>query len=141
MATITLHTVREKQVLDITPDVEKFLAGQDAREGICHLFLTHTTAALTTADLDPGTDLDTLDAFAALVPKLQYRHPHDPAHMPDHILSTLIGASLALPVRSGKPVLGEWQRIVLVEFAGPREREIACSWISENCGVRESAGT
>lgn len=141
MTTMTVHSVREKQVLDITPDVEQFLAAQDAGEGICHLFLMHTTAALTTADLDPGTDLDMLDAFEALVPKLRYRHPHDPGHVPDHILSALIGAALTVPVRSGKPVLGEWQRIVLIELAGPREREIACSWIPENGGAEESAET
>jgi secondary thiamine-phosphate synthase enzyme len=58
------------------------------------------------------------------VPKLQYRHPHDPSHVPDHILSTLIGASLAVPVEKGKLALGTWQRIVLFEFDGPRERTV-----------------
>jgi thiamine phosphate synthase YjbQ (UPF0047 family) len=74
---------------------------------------------LTTADLDPGTDLDLLDAFDAIIPKLNYRHPHDPTHVPDHILSTLIGTSLLLPVKDREPLLGEWQRIVLVECDGP----------------------
>jgi len=72
----------------------------------------HTTAALTTADLDPGTDED-------------YRHPHDPEHVPDHILSALIGTSLTLIVEQGALILGTWQRVILVELDGPRQREIA----------------
>jgi secondary thiamine-phosphate synthase enzyme len=86
---------------------------------------------LTIADLDPGTDLDLLDAFDALVPKLDYRHPHDPAHVPDHILSALIGTSLTVPVKNVQILLGEWQRIVLIEFDGPRRRELVISFIAE----------
>jgi thiamine phosphate synthase YjbQ (UPF0047 family) len=54
--------------------------------------------ALATADLDPGTDLDMLDAFEHMVPKLSYRHSHNPMHVPDHILSTLIGTSVSMQV-------------------------------------------
>jgi len=86
---------------------------------------------LTTADLDPGTDLDLLDAFDAIIPKLNYRHPHDPTHVPDHILSSLIGTSLLLPVKDGEPLLGEWQRIVLMECDGPRTRQIAITFMLE----------
>src|SRR5947207_12774152 len=57
---------------------------------------------LTTADLDPGTDLDMLDAFEKLIPHLNYRHPHNPAHVPDHILASLIGPSLVLPLENGE---------------------------------------
>jgi secondary thiamine-phosphate synthase enzyme len=57
-------------------------------------------------------------------PKLNYRHPHDPSHVPDHILSTLIGTSLSVPVEDGKLRLGKWQRVVLFEFDGPQEREV-----------------
>jgi secondary thiamine-phosphate synthase enzyme len=98
---------------------------------VCHLFLLHTTAALTIADLDPGTDLDLLDAFDAVIPKLDYRHPHNPDHVPDHILSALIGTSLAVPVKAGRLLLGEWQRIVLIEFDGPRRRKLALSFLRE----------
>ena len=89
----------------------------------------HTTAALTTADLDPGTDLDMLDAFELLIPKLNFRHPHDPSHTPDHILSALIGTSITLLVENRKLVLGTWQRVVLVELDGPRTREVAIGFV------------
>jgi secondary thiamine-phosphate synthase enzyme len=59
-----------------------------------------------------------------MVPKLKYRHPHNPAHVGDHILSALVGTSVALPFEKGKLLLGTWQRVVLVEFDGPRDRDI-----------------
>lgn len=125
MQKITVKTRNKREVLDITDTVEALLEKSYAKgAGICNLFILHTTAALTTADLDPGTDLDMLDAFEAMIPKLRYRHPHNPAHVPDHILSSLIGPSVALPFEHGKILLGTWQRIVLVELDGPREREL-----------------
>ncbi len=126
MKTLNIRTEKSKQVVDITDLVNDSL---EIKNGLCHLFLLHTTAALTTADLDPGTDLDMLDAFEAMIPKLQFRHPHDPAHVPDHILSSLIGTSLTIPIENGKLVLGTWQRVVLIEFDGPRERTIKISTI------------
>jgi secondary thiamine-phosphate synthase enzyme len=125
---ITVKTRKKREVLDITDAVEALLRKNHSQAtGICNLFILHTTAALTTADLDPGTDLDMLDAFEAMIPKLRYRHPHNPAHVPDHILSALIGTSVALPFERGKIVLGTWQRIVLIELDGPRERELVVS--------------
>jgi secondary thiamine-phosphate synthase enzyme len=128
MQRVTIKTHKKREIVDITETVERALGG---KSGICQLTVLHTTAALTTADLDPGTDLDMLDAFEAMVPKLRYRHPHDPQHVPDHILSALIGASVALPAEKGKLVLGTWQRVVLVELDGPRERQIALAVMAE----------
>lgn len=89
------------------------------------MFVAHTTCAVTTADLDPGTDLDLLDAVWEMIPKLDYRHPHDPAHVPAHLASSIIGPSVTIPVADGQLVLGTWQRIILVELDGPRERQLA----------------
>jgi secondary thiamine-phosphate synthase enzyme len=121
---LRIRTTKDKQVLDITERLNEAVRGENFRQGLCHLFVLHSTAALTTADLDPGTDLDMLDAFTDMIPKRRYRHPHDPAHVGDHILSSLIGPSLIVPVEAGRLLLGTWQRVVLVEFDGPREREI-----------------
>lgn len=124
MHRLLVTTHRKREVVDITDEVNHVLKkSYEGKSGICHLSILHTTAALTTADLDPGTDLDMLDAFEAMIPKLRYRHPHNPAHVPDHILSALIGTSVALPVERGSLVLGTWQRVVLMEFDGPRERQ------------------
>ena len=130
MHRLTIKTHKKREIVDITEQLESFLWKQYGdKTGICQLSVLHTTAALTTADLDPGTDLDMLDAFEHLIPKLQYRHPHNPAHTPDHILSTLIGTSLALMLDRGLLLLGTWQRVVLVELDGPRERELVLAFV------------
>ncbi len=131
MERLWINTQKRREVVDITGVVSMALKELDARDGTCHLFLLHTTAALTTADLDPGTDLDLLDAFEAMVPKLKYRHPHDPSpsHVLEHILHAVIGPSLLLPVQGGGLQLGTWQRVVLVELGGPRSREIVVSYL------------
>ncbi|OHA49075.1 MAG: hypothetical protein A2806_01945 [Candidatus Terrybacteria bacterium RIFCSPHIGHO2_01_FULL_48_17] len=126
---LLVHTTKEKEIVDITDTLEELLPKKTIR-GVAHLFLLHTTAALTTADLDPGTDLDLLDGFERLVPEVAWRHPHDPSHMPNHFLSALIGTSLNVPFENGKFMLGTWQRIVLVEFSGPRTRKVVYSFIS-----------
>ena len=126
MRKFTVSTQRKREIIDITEQIEELLP--DA-SGVCCVNVLHTTAALTTADLDPGTDLDMLDAFEAMMPKLRYRHPHDPEHVPDHILSSLLGTALTLPVQSGSLLLGTWQRAILVELDGPRERELVLHFL------------
>lgn len=129
MPRMTVKTGQNKQVVDITHEVNRLIKQAGVTDGLCHLFVMHTTAAITTADLDPGTDLDMLDAFTTMIPDLPYRHPHNPAHAPDHILAALLGPSVMVPVEGGRLVLGTWQRVVLFEFDGPRERRIMVQFI------------
>lgn len=131
MQRLVVKTRKKREILDITDLVQKKLSAYDGKSGSCHLSVLHTTAALTTADLDPGTDLDMLDAFEELIPKLRYRHPHNPAHVPDHILSALIGTSVSLPADKGQLLLGTWQRVVLIELDGPRERNVVFTFSAE----------
>ncbi len=132
MRRLAFLSTKPKEVIDITDEIQRYADEQSVDDGVILLFLTHTSAALTTADLDPGgTDQDYLDAFEKIVPKLQFRHPHNPEHMPDHILSSAIGTSLTVPVENERLVLGQWQRIVLIEFDGPRERSVIASHIRE----------
>jgi secondary thiamine-phosphate synthase enzyme len=132
MQHLKIKTSRKRQIVDVTDQVQAALKkAYGGKSGVCHLSVLHTTAAVTTADLDPGTDLDMLDAFEAMVPKLRYRHPHNPSHVPDHILSALIGTSVGVPVDRGELMLGTWQRIVLAELDGPRERQLVLTLVPE----------
>ena len=81
MQKLSINTSQKKQVIDLTRILNDFLMKNAFNEGVVFLFLTHTTCALTTADLDPGTDLDYLAAFEALIPKLEYKHQHHPSHI------------------------------------------------------------
>ena len=127
MHTFTVSTRKKDHILDITDTVEQYLQDVKNSDGLCSLFVAHTTCALTTADLDPGTDQDLLDALRHLLPRLPYRHPHDPSHAPDHILSSVIGASLVIPYTRHQLLLGTWQRVILVELDGPRQRTLHLS--------------
>lgn len=124
---LTITTSKNKQVVDITDKVQAVIDGETAA---CLVFAAHTTCAITTADLDPGTDLDLLDAVWNMIPKLDYRHPHNPAHVPAHLASSVIGPSVMVPVYNGELVLGSWQRIVLVELDGPKERNLVIQKLS-----------
>ena len=121
---MVIKTAKKDEVLDITDRVQKLIDEEEIESGVATLFVKHTTCALTIADLDPGTDKDILKALRNMLPKLEYNHPHDPEHTPDHIISAIIGPSLSIPITDGKLSLGTWQRIVLVELNGPKEREI-----------------
>ncbi len=118
---ISISTSMNRQVMDITDDVQQLMTNDDL---LCVIYVAHTTCAITTADLDPGTDLDLLDAVWEMIPKLKYRHPHNPAHVPAHLASSIIGPSVTVPVKSGKLILGTWQRIILVELDGPQPRNL-----------------
>ncbi len=124
MKTMTVATTKKEQVIDITATIADAVHEAERASGACIVSVAHTTCALTTADLDPGTDLDLLQALRAMVPQLDYRHPHDPEHTPDHILASIIGPSLALPYDRRHLLLGTWQRVILVELDGPRQRTL-----------------
>lgn len=125
MDEITVETTDKRQVVDITERVAQKLP---KGSGVATVFMRHTTAAITTADLDPGTDLDLLDFLEGIIPNKQWRHPHNPAHAPAHLLSSIIGSDASVPYQNGKLLLGTWQRIILVELDGPRERQIVVNY-------------
>ena len=130
MTTITVSTQRAKQVLDITGKVEQLISDMGISEGLCNLFVKHTTAALTTGEAIEGTDEDLMETLQKIIPKIDFRHAHDPSHAPDHMISSIVGASLTIPVQRGSLLLGTWQRVLFVESNGPRNRQIIVTVIS-----------
>jgi secondary thiamine-phosphate synthase enzyme len=128
---IELETQAAREVVDITARVEAQVAG--APDGSCHLFLKHTTAALMVVTNESGVPEDVMDVLQTLVPPRAYRHD-SPAHVAAHFLSALVGPSLYLPVRSGRLELGEFQRVLLMEFEGPRTRQVALRLLAEAPG-------
>jgi secondary thiamine-phosphate synthase enzyme len=126
-AVIEVETATLRQVLDITERVGAAIAGRDEASrtftGVCHLYLRHTTAALAVMTWEEGVPEDIMDILQALTPKLAARHD-SPAHVAAHFLSALVGPSTLVPVDDGRLALGEFQRIALFEFEGPRRRSI-----------------
>ena len=121
---LRVSTIHLKQVVDLTDRVETLIRKARMQEGLCSLFITHTTAALTTGEIGEGTEQDFLQIVEEMIPKIQFRHAHDPSHAWSHMASSILGPSLAVPVSAGKLVLGTWQSVLLVELDGPRERDV-----------------
>ena len=119
---LSIKTDSKQQIVDITEQVQAQIKGNV--NGVVIVAVLHTTCALTTADLDPGTDLDFLDFLNGIIPNVKWRHPHNPEHAPAHLLSSLIGPSVSIPIENGQLQLGSWQRIILAELDGPRERNL-----------------
>jgi secondary thiamine-phosphate synthase enzyme len=127
LQTIVIETPPKESLLDITAEVNQAVAASGVQEGICVVFVPHTTAALTLNSIvDPATALDIRDEIHRLVPtRVDFEHIYDtPADAAGHIKSTLVGSSLPLIVSGGKLLLGGSQGIVFCEFDGPRTRKV-----------------
>ena len=122
MKTIGVRTRKRNELVDITAEVKKAIAESGARNGLCHIFVPHTTAAVTINEkADPDVARDIEAALQRLVPPdAGYRHAE--GNSDAHVKSTLVGASEFLVVRDGSPVLGTWQAVFFCEFDGPRSR-------------------
>jgi secondary thiamine-phosphate synthase enzyme len=122
MSTILVQSKAHEQIIDITEDVA--VLGASINNGICGLFVQHTTCALTILTNEEGIADDFLTVLNGLVPQTA-AYVHDSAnHVRAHVLSALVGPSVSVPVRNGRLGLGQFQRIVLVEFEGPRQRAV-----------------
>ena len=122
MQEIAVPTKSRTQFADITAEVERAVASEGVSEGICHVFVPHTTAGVTiNENADPDVTRDMEQVFTALAPQRgDYRHVE--GNSDSHVKSALVGASAIVPVSGGRLVLGTWQAIYFCEFDGPRRR-------------------
>lgn len=117
-----IATRRRQEMINITNLVTADLEAENFKDGLCIVFVTHTTAALTiNENADPDVPRDMLAKLTQLVPENDSYH-HLEGNSDAHILSTLIGCSLNIPVVNGKMILGIWQGLFFVELDGPRQR-------------------
>lgn len=123
--TIKVRSREREQLVEFTDEVRRKLKEAGARDGICLLYLQHTTAGLTiNENADPDVARDMLHALRSLIPQhgMNFRHAEENADA--HIKASLTGASLTVPFHDGELMLGRWQGIFLCEFDGPRERRV-----------------
>jgi secondary thiamine-phosphate synthase enzyme len=120
---LDVRTRAHSELQDITAQVQRVVAESGVQEGLCHLFVPHTTAGLTlNENWDPDVRGDLVRALAEMVPDVPYHHGE--GNSPAHLMSTLVGASETLLVSNGRLMLGSWQGIYLAEFDGPRSRRV-----------------
>ena len=114
---LTIETGTRPTVVDLTRDCERFLSEIDAADGLLTVFVPHATAGVAVMELGAGSDYDLLQALDELLPRDdRWRHRHgSPGHGADHVLPLLVSPSVTVPVVDGRPVLGTWQSIALVD--------------------------
>ena len=119
---IPVRTRKRNELIDITGGVRAMVTDSGVREGLCHIFVPHTTAAVTINEkADPDVPRDIMETLSRMVPEGEgYRHTE--GNSDAHIKSALIGATAFIPVSDGDIVLGTWQAIFFCEFDGPRSR-------------------
>ncbi|HEY3121040.1 MAG TPA: secondary thiamine-phosphate synthase enzyme YjbQ [Vicinamibacteria bacterium] len=126
--TIRVSTRGDAEMVDLTAQVAEVVRKHEFREGQALVFVSGSTAALTTIEYEPGLLKDLPAAFERIAPKsLRYFHEdtwHD-GNGHSHVRASLLGPSLTVPFRDGDLLLGTWQQIVLVDFDNrPRRREL-----------------
>lgn len=121
---LRVNTANLKEIVDLTERIQSVIQRAKMREGVCALFVAHTTAALTTGEIGEGTEQDLLEVAEQIIPSIRFRHAHDPSHAWSHMAASILGPSLTLPIVDGRLALGTWQSVMLVELDGPRERSV-----------------
>jgi len=118
-------------VTDITQVILQFCHGRG--DGLCHVFVPHATAGVALIEIGSGSESDLEDAIDRLLPREDmYRHRHGShGHGRDHVLPAFVSPSLTLPVLSGRPTLGTWQSVVLVDTNTDNpDRNVRLSFLS-----------
>ena len=110
-----VHTGSDERVVDLTRACADFVSGRG--DGLLHVFVPHATAGIAILETGAGSDDDLLAALGDLLPADdRWRHRHgSPGHGRDHVLPAFISPSLSVPVLAGRPALGTWQSICLVD--------------------------
>jgi secondary thiamine-phosphate synthase enzyme len=137
-ALLRLSTRGEGEIVDLSEGLASVLRTADVRHGVVTVFVTGSTAAITTMEYEPGGVADLGELIERLVPRARpegadYAHNRlnhdDNAHA--HLRASLIGPSESIPLADGRLVLGTWQQVVLIDFDDrPREREIHVQIVS-----------
>jgi secondary thiamine-phosphate synthase enzyme len=123
--TLKVRSREREQLVEFTAEVQQRLTASGARQGVCVLYVQHTTAGLTiNENADPDVPRDMLHCLRTLIPQHGMGFRHGEENSDAHIKATIVGSSVTAPFREGKLLLGRWQGIFLCEFDGGRERQV-----------------
>ena len=137
-ALLRVQTEGEGQIVDLTDGLASALRSADVADGVVTVFVTGSTAAITTMEYEPGGVRDLQEAIERLVPRRRpeggdyahnTRNHDDNAHA--HLRASLLGPSVSIPLVRGSLVLGTWQQVVLIDFDDrPRDRTVIVNVLS-----------
>jgi secondary thiamine-phosphate synthase enzyme len=127
---LSISTSQNGEFKNITRQVAEIAAESGISDGMCNIFVPHTTAAVTINEsADPAVRKDILKELDKIVP-LRDNYSHSEGNSAAHIKSSMLGVSLNIPVRGGSLYLGTWQAVYFCEFDGPRSRKVEVSVFS-----------
>jgi secondary thiamine-phosphate synthase enzyme len=128
----TVKSRTRTELIDITSKIQNMVKSTGIDQGLCMLYVPHTTAAITINEsADPSVKEDILMIINKIIPwESGYRHLE--GNSPAHIKSTIVGASELIAIDNNRLVLGTWQGIFFCEFDGPRTRKVQVRIIKEN---------
>jgi secondary thiamine-phosphate synthase enzyme len=133
---ITEKTAGFCDIIDITAKIKEFIEQTKFRHGLVSVFVAGSTAGITTIEYEPGLVQDLKELVEKLIPS-DRRYHHDDRWGDDngfsHLRASLFGPSVSIPIENGRPLLGTWQQVILLDFDNrPRTREIIVQLIGEN---------
>ncbi|PID78031.1 MAG: hypothetical protein CSB21_02780 [Deltaproteobacteria bacterium] len=124
---LKINSEKASQFIDITARISEAVSEAGIMNGLCHVFVPHTTAGITiNENADPNVEYDIIQTLERLVPNdPAYRHLE--GNSDAHVKSTIVGASETIGIENGRLCLGTWQAVYFCEFDGPRTRKV---WIT-----------
>jgi secondary thiamine-phosphate synthase enzyme len=129
---LSVKTRERTELVDVTSDINQLIQKSGIDQGLCMLYVPHTTAAVTINEsADPSVKSDMLMILNKIIPwEANYRHLE--GNSAAHIKSTLVGSSELIAIENRKLVLGTWQGIFFCEFDGPRNRKLHVNIFKQN---------
>ena len=121
---IVVETRRRSEIVDITGEVRRKVRESGVNSGIALIYTPHTTSGLIINEAESGLIEDIVEALDEIVPKISFRHNRIDNNADAHIKASIVGNSVIVPVENSDLVLGTWQRILFIEFDGPRRRKV-----------------
>lgn len=131
MKTLSVKTSSREEFIDITDEVEKAVRESGIKNGLCYLYVPHTTAGITINEgADPSVKKDIINTLKKIAP-YNAGYLHMEGNADSHIKTTLVGSSVNIFIENGNLILGQWQSIFFCEFDGPRTRKIYLKILKE----------
>lgn len=128
---IEVKTRTRTELIDIISEIEKIVGESRIKNGVCHLFIPHTTAGITiNENADPSVRQDILRELDKVIP-FEDNYSHGEGNAAAHIKASLVGSSATIFIEEGNLVLGTWQGIYFCEFDGPRVRKVLMKMVGQ----------
>ena len=119
-----VQTSKREEIIEITDEIQRFVKDLKINNGVCRVFVPHTTAGITiNENADPNVKRDFLHILKKIIPQSK-EYLHSEGNSDSHVKASLVGFSQAILIENGRIVLGTWQGLWFCEFDGPRTRRV-----------------